>query len=647
MFLFYSLLHPLSQYATRAQMRRVAEAFMLAADAHETQARSSGEPYITHPVAVATILADLQLDPDTIMAALLHDVLEDTPMPAEELQARFGAKVVQLVDGVSKLTKIHFASKAQAQAENFRKMMLAMVEDLRVILIKLADRVHNMRTLGALRPDKQRRIAQETMEIYVPLAHRLGVNVFKTELEDLCFKAMFPLRYRILAEWVVTARGSRRKLVEKIQAALAARLAEEGVPAANIVGREKRLYSIYQKMLRRHVPLSEIMDVYGFRVLARDERECYRLLGAVHSLYKPVPGRFKDYIAIPKANSYQSLHTTLFGPHGVPVEIQIRTPEMNYIAEKGIAAHWLYKSAGDVAERDVRTQEWLAQVLEMQKRSGDSLDFIEDVKVDLFPDEVYVFTPKGDIMALPRGVTALDFAYAVHTDLGNHCEAVKVNRRLVPLNEVLHNGESVEVVTSPLASPDPAWLNIVVTGRAKAAIRQALKAGQLEEAGGKRADEGLLNSSEPETKTVVIGGAAGPKVQMATCCYPIPGDEIQGVVEGQSPIEVHRKGCSRLAEAAQDGGVLLSWAAETQGSFAAQLSIDTGNEPGLLAAIAQSIADDGANIDTITGSGYGRNMGRVNVVLETAGRNHLARVIRHLRRVPKVIRVARDISPPP
>ena len=453
-------------------MRRACD---FAATAHAGQQRASGEPYVQHPIAVARILAEMRMDHESIMAAILHDVIEDTPTAKEQIATQFGTEVAELVDGVSKLTQIRFSSKAEAQAENFRKMMLAMVRDIRVILVKLADRVHNMRTVSALPPAKRRRIARETLEIYVPIANRLGMNAIRLELEDLGFAGLYPHRYRILTEAVKKARGNRKEIVNKIQGMMEQRLREEG-PPARVVGREKHLYSIYRKMRQKALPFSEVFDVYAFRIVVDKVDTCYRVLGAVHNLYKPVPGKFKDYIAIPKANGYQSLHTVLFGPYGVPIEVQIRTEEMDTVAEAGIAAHWLYKTgASSGASAQVRAREWLRGLLEMQKNAGNSLEFLENVKIDLFPDEVYVFTPKGEIMKLPRGATAVDFAYTVHTDVGNTCVAAKIDRRLAPLRSQLGNGQTVEIITAPGARPNPAWLNFVVSGKARANIRHYLK----------------------------------------------------------------------------------------------------------------------------------------------------------------------------
>jgi RelA/SpoT family (p)ppGpp synthetase len=466
----------LGAYLDPAQVAQVARAYEFSARAHEGQSRVSGEPYIQHPLAVAKILAEMRMDEKSIVAAILHDVIEDTEVPKEQIVDQFGTEVAELVDGVSKLTQVKFENHAEAQAENFRKMMLAMVRDIRVILVKLADRLHNMRTLSVMRGDKRRRIARETLEIYAPIAYRLGMNKVRLELEELGFQALYPLRYRVLDESVKKARGNRKEIVTRIESSIVARLKQEGVNV-RVLGREKHLYSIYKKMRTKLLPFSEVFDVYAFRVVVDSVDSCYRTLGLMHNLYKPVPGKFKDYIAIPKTNGYQSLHTILFGPYGVPIEVQIRSEDMNKVAEAGIAAHWVYKTGdgGGSANSQEHARQWLRGVLEMQKGAGNSLEFLENVKVDLFPDVVYVFTPKGTIKELPRGATAVDFAYAVHTDVGNSCVAAKIDRRLMPLRTDLHNGQTVEIITAPGAQPNPLWLDFVVSGKARASIRLFLK----------------------------------------------------------------------------------------------------------------------------------------------------------------------------
>src|ERR1700759_1190882 len=492
------LLASVGTYLPAEQVARIREAAEFGASAHKGQKRLSGEPYIAHPVAAASILADLHLDADTIIAAILHDVIEDTPTPKGQLAERFGAHVAELVDGVTKLDQIKFKSREEAQAESFRKMLLAMVKDLRVILVKLADRTHNMRTIEAMAPARRRAIARETLEIYAPIAERLGLYNMKLELEDLGFQALYPRRYLVLERALKKARGNQKEFLKKIEQQLNAPLIKNGI-AARVETREKHLYSIYNKMRRKRAILNEIVDVYGIRVIVDKPDTCYRTLGIVHAVFKPMPGRFKDYIAIPRVNGYQSLHTTLFGPNGVPIEVQIRSEEMHRVAESGIAAHWKYKTGGDAfggIEHD-RAREWLASLVQIQE-GGSSEEFLESVKVDLFPDKVYVFTPKGKILRLPSGATPVDFAYAIHTDIGNRTVAAKVDRRLVPLRTPLRNGQTVEIITAKGAKPNPSWSSFLVTAKARAAIRQYLKNLKRGEAAelGKR----LLNLALEELK---------------------------------------------------------------------------------------------------------------------------------------------------
>ena len=610
-FLISDLCRSLEAYLEPEQVQDVYRAYLFSAEAHEGQHRKSGEPYIYHPIAVAQILAEMHMDHQSIMAAILHDVIEDTHSSKEQVHRLFGEEVAELVDGVSKLTQIKFESKAEAQAENFRKMMLAMVRDIRVILVKLADRLHNMRTLGVMRPDKRRRIARETLDIYAPIANRLGINAMRLELEELGFEAMYPMRYRVLQEAVRKARGNRKEILNKIETAIRHRLEQEHMNCS-ISSREKHLYSLYKKMREKSLSFAEIMDVYAFRIKVARVDDCYRVLGMMHNLYKPVPGRFKDYIAIPKANGYQSLHTVLFGPYGVPIEAQIRTEDMDRVAEAGIAAHWLYKTGdGSSNSAATRAREWLRELLEMQQKAGNSLEFLENVKIDLFPDEVYVFTPAGDIMNLPRGATAVDFAYAVHTDVGNTCIATKIDRRLSPLRTPLLNGQTVEVITAPGAHPNPAWLNYVVTAKARANVRAYLKnlkqneaeslgrrllekalAGQgmaldalpgeqwaqlLRECNFTRSEDlfvdigmgnrtaalvarSLLAARQAEggaaeapaptgtSAPLAIRGTEGMVVTFPRCCHPIPGDKIVGFISAGRGLVIHREGCNNLAE---------------------------------------------------------------------------------------------------
>ncbi len=462
-------------YLKPKDVSRLEEAYRFSEAAHAGQTRQSGEPYISHPLAVAEILADWHLDGQTLMAALLHDVTEDTSVTKDEISDTFGKPVAELVDGVSKLDKIEFQSAEHVQAENFRKMLLAMARDVRVILIKLADRLHNMRTLGAVNPAKRRRVARETMEIYAPIANRLGLNALYHELQELSFTHLYPVRYRVLAKATKAARGNRREMISRTLDAVKRKLAEGGI-RAEVFGREKHVYSTYRKMIEKHLSFSEVHDIFGVRVVVADVPACYLAMGALHALYKPIPGKFKDYIAIPKANGYQSIHTDLIGPYGVPVEVQIRTDQMHRLAESGVASHWLYKDETDkLSDLQKQTHRWLQSLLEIQHQSGDPQEFLEHVKVDLFPDEVYVFTPKGRILSLPRGATTVDFAYAVHTDIGNRCVAAKINSELVPLRQELRNGDRVEIITASHAKPNPGWLQYVRTGKARSNIRHFLK----------------------------------------------------------------------------------------------------------------------------------------------------------------------------
>ncbi len=689
----------LSTYLGADQVNLVRRAYFYAEQAHDGQRRRSGEAYVTHPLAVANILADMHMDHQSLMAAMLHDVIEDTGIAKEALTAQFGETVAELVDGVSKLTQMNFETKAEAQAENFQKMAMAMARDIRVILVKLADRLHNMRTLEVLAGEKRRRIAKETLEIYAPIANRLGMHSMRVEFEDLGFKAMHPMRSERIRAAVRRARGNRNEIVEKIEQSLIHCLAREGLEG-EVVGREKHLFSIYKKMRGKRKAFNEIMDVYAFRIVVDKVDTCYRVLGAVHSLYKPLPGRFKDYIAIPKANGYQSLHTTLFGMHGVPIEIQIRTREMEEMANNGIAAHWLYKSNEDETPKGThaRARQWVKGVLELQERAGNSLEFIESVKIDLFPDEVYVFTPKGSIMELPKGSTAVDFAYAVHTDVGNTCIACRVNRRLAPLSQALESGSTVEIVTAPGARPNPAWLNFVVTGKARTHIRHALKLQRRSES--INLGERLLNkvltgfetsleSISPERikavlneyqmeviedllediglgnrmayviarrllasdgeqapsaeKPLAIRGTEGLVLNYAKCCTPIPGDPIVGHLSAGKGMVVHLDTCRNIAEIRHnpDKCIQLSWSKDVTGEFNVELRVELEHQRGLIALLAGSVNAADGNIEKI---GMDERDGRISVVqlvVSVHDRVHLARVIRKLRTIKGVMRITR------
>ena len=705
MYLFQSLKDLISTYLPADQVALVQHAYLTARDAHEGQSRSSGEPYITHPLAVARILADMRLDHETLMAALLHDVIEDTPVTKEQLAELYGSAVAELVSGVSKLDKLKFRDRKEAQAENFRKMVMAMVQDIRVILIKLADRTHNMRTLGALRPDKRRRIARETLEIFAPIANRLGIHSIKTELEELGFEALYPMRSRVLRESVKRARGNRKEIIDSIKSEIIGRLHEVQIPG-EIKGREKHLYSIYNKMVKKEVQFHEVMDIYAFRVIVSDIDTCYRVLGQMHSLYKPRPGRFKDYIAIPKANGYQSLHTSLVGPHGVPVEVQIRTEYMDQMADKGVAAHWAYKQDGDSSgtTAQLRAQRWMKSLLELQQSAGSSFEFVESVKTDLFPDEIYVFTPEGRILELPAGATPVDFAYAVHTDIGHACVGARVDRQPYPLSRALNSGQTVEIITAPSARPNAAWLNFVVTSRARTKIRQFLKNLRSEESivlgrrllghalGGKRLEEiapeniakvlqdtkhetldGLLadiglgnamsvviarrllgnveelnleHSLPQHVRKLPIKGADGMLVTFANCCRPIPGDPIVAHISPGKGLVIHLESCRNIRGYSKEPDKYLpvQWDPEVTGDheFRTGIQIEVINHQGVLAQLANTIAATGANIQGISTEEKDARVYQVNLLITTRSRIHLADVMRKIRVMPDVLRVSRS-----
>ncbi|MEC6832540.1 bifunctional GTP diphosphokinase/guanosine-3',5'-bis pyrophosphate 3'-pyrophosphohydrolase [Photobacterium toruni] len=698
MYLFDSLKEVATKYLSKPQLEVLRQAYLVARDAHEGQTRSTGEPYIIHPVAVARILAEMRLDIEALMAALLHDVIEDTEVTKEDLACRFGDTVAELVDGVSKLDKLKFRDRKEAQAENFRKMIMAMAHDIRVILIKLADRTHNMRTLGALRPDKRRRIARETLEIYSPLAHRLGIHNIKSELEELGFEALYPNRYRVLKQVVAAARGNRKEMINKIHAEIEGRLNDAGI-AAEVSGREKNLYSIYNKMKNKEQRFHSIMDIYAFRVLVNDLDTCYRVLGQVHNLYKPRPSRMKDYIAIPKANGYQSLHTSLVGPHGVPVEVQIRTEDMDQMADKGVAAHWTYKDGeapGTTAQ--IKAQRWMQSLLELQQSAGSSFEFIENVKSDLFPDEIYVFTPKGRIVELPVGATAVDFAYAVHTDIGNTCVGSRVDRQPYPLSKPLKNGQTIDIISAPGARPNAAWLNYVVTSRARTKIRQVLKTMRRDESitlgrrllnhalGGvsmqtiaaenitkvlsdlklETVDDLLTEIGLGELMSVVIArrllgnadeltaknsdrrlpiqGADGILLTFANCCHPIHGDPIVAHVSPGKGLVIHREECANIRgyRKEPDKYMAVEWSEDFEQEFVTNLKVDMQNHQGALADLTNTIAATGSNIQGLSTEEKDGRLYTITVRLTTKSRVHLANIMRRIRIMPDVVRVARQ-----
>ena len=694
----------LRDYLTQEEIEQVWDAYRYSDEAHKGQIRKSGEPYISHPVAVACILAKLHLDIPTLLAALLHDVVEDTGVASAELRERFGNQVADLVEGLTKLDKIELQTAVQAQAENVRKMLLAMSQDVRVILVKLADRLHNMQTLDVMKSAKQKRISHETLDIYAPIANRLGLNVIYQELEDLSFKYIYPNRYKVIEKAIKTARGNRKEVISKILESIKTQLEDAGIEA-DVEGREKHLYSIYRKMTGKTVKLSQVNDIYGFRVLVRDTASCYLTLGSLHSLYKPIPGKFKDYIAIPKVNGYQSLHTTLFGPFGTPIEVQIRSIAMHNIAQAGVAAHWLYKTTdAHLTKLQQQTHQWLQRLVEIQTESDDSHEFLEHFKVDLFPDEVYVFTPKGNILALPRGSTAVDFAYAVHTDVGNCCVAVKINHELAPLRTEMQNGDHVEIITSALAKPNPAWLNYVVTGKARSHLRHYLKTIKVTESAhlGERmlnialralhvepseikdeqwkkvmrdydvkdksdilADIGLgkrvslmvahqllasahddlhPNKTQKSFDKITIRGSEGMAVQFAQCCSPIPGDPILGFINKDRGLVIHTHDCTAISKFKLDPDKWLDveWDADHKRLFRVNLRIVVENQRGMLAKIAAGISEAGSNIDNVSAEvSDGSQYSVINFTVQVHNRVHLAELIRNLRKIPEVMRINR------
>ncbi|WP_119327642.1 RelA/SpoT family protein [Cysteiniphilum halobium] len=694
MFLFYKLNKIIHSYLNDQQRALVADAFLFGADAHELQVRSSGEPYFTHPVAVACVLAGMRLDCETVIAALLHDTIEDTETSSEIIARRYGEKTAQLVEGVTKLSKIETHSKAELQAENFRKMVLAMVQDIRVILIKLADRLHNMTTLAPLRPDKRRRIALETLEIYAPIAHRLGMHHIKNSFEELAFEAMYPYRYKTLKTKVLHAQKHRDRLFRKIMERLQHHLAEFLESEQLVSGRKKRLYSIYRKMRDKEMSFSEIMDIYAYKVIAPTRRDCYMILGAIHEIFRPIPGRFKDYIATPKANGYQSLHTTVFGPYGVPIEVQIKTKMMDDTAEKGVAAHWIYKAKSLSHDN---AQKWLEKLSDLQQHVTKSTDFVESVKLDLFPDEVYVFTPNGEIIELPKSATCVDFAYHIHTDIGNHCIAAKVNRRITPLSYVLTHGDTVEIITSPNAHPNPAWLEFIKTARAKHAIKYALKRHEHEEfvhIGQQILTQALLKnhmdfstiSAELLQEALVefnfpciaelhaaIGQAhfsANTFVrfveqkqqleskgydsqrklliddsylrQLASCCTPIPEDPITGVLVSDKGLMIHRIKCNELLKLKKTHEIIeTQWAKDCTGYYPVKLRISLQNVQGAIAKVTANISRHDAQILSFNILESDAQYGIVQTMLEVKDRVHLARVIRGLKHLKICLKIER------
>ena len=692
----------LSSYLEPKEVAKVERAYRYSEQCHRGQMRQSGDPYITHPLAVANILADMHMDHESLMAALLHDVIEDTGVTKGQISRRFGRTVADLVDGVSKLTEIEFESKAEQQAESFQKMTLAMSRDIRVVLVKLADRLHNMRTLGVLAPAKRRRIARETLDIYAPIAQRLGINDIRLEFEDLGFAAMYPLRHQRLREAMKAARKNRKEIVAEIHQAIEMRLENESFPAL-VKGREKHLWSIYKKMRTKKKSFRDIMDVFAFRLVVDNADDCYRILGMMHNIFKPVSGEFKDYIAIPKSNGYQSLHTVLVGMHGVVIEVQIRTKEMERMANYGIAAHWEYKTGSqNVDGNQRRANRWVQGLLEMQKQAGDSLEFLEHVKADLFPDEVYVFTPKGTIVELPSGATAVDFAYSVHTGIGDSCIACRVDGELTPLSEQLQSGQKIEIISAEGAQPNPNWLNFVITAKARSAIRHFLKNQQHDESvdlGKRLLDQALANlgtqynqlkksqlkrllketgastfeyvlqqiglgnrvpfavanllvpankrvvadDKKNNTLPVVIDASDGLLLHYGRCCHPIPGDPILGHISPGKGLVIHYESCRNLKEIRSNPEkcMPLTWSTVVKGEFPVEIKVEVTPERGFIAALASRMTEEDATIEHISVNEKDSFTSIVDVVLAVRDRIHLADIMRRARSLKPVRRIYR------
>ena len=693
----------LKTYLDPENVAIVLRAYDLGEAAHRGQTRKTGEPYILHPVAVAQILANMRMDHVSIAAAILHDTIEDTELSWQDIEGNFGPEIADLVDGVTKLDKMKFRTRVEADAESFRKLMLAMSRDLRVIFIKLADRLHNMRTLGSMSQGSRRRIARETLDIYAPIADRLGMNSMKHELEDMGLANLYPWRHRTIADHLNAMTGHREEIVQNILEVLRKKMDDADVPC-RITGRQKSPYSIYKKMLAKDLSFSEVTDFFAFRIITQTESQCYLALGAVHSLYQPKPGRFKDFIALPKANGYQSLHTILNSPYGLPIEIQIRTEEMDIMASKGAAAHWQYKTSispdSAPATAEVRAREWLMRLVDVQRHTGDSLEFLDHAKSDLFPDEIFVFTPKGKIIDLRKNSTALDFAYAIHTDVGNHTVRALVDNTEVPLSTHLANGQTVRVYTDPEVQPKPEWLEFAATARARTAIRHYLKSLRQEDtvALGLRLLEKALNArgssledvSEkqwrkflkknhfagqedlfhelalgstlanivagklaPHTslfpdkqdggEAITIAGSEGNALSFGACCLPVPGDKIMAYVSTDKGLVIHRVSCSNVKEFRKhpDRCVDVSWAPITHGMFPVSVRIVTRNTPGVLANVSASIGKAGSNIETVAQPEANPETATLLFNISVKDRDHMARVMRRLRRNSNVIRVQR------
>lgn len=691
-------------YLSDEETSLVRQAHAYASEAHEGQNRRTGHAYITHPTAVAQILANMNMDHQSVMAALLHDVIEDSETSCAALGELFGTSVADIVDGVSKLSKI-FASRDEAQAENFQKMAMAMAKDIRVIMVKMADRLHNMRTIGVMSDTQRKRIARETLEFYAPIANRLGVQTIKNELEELAFRALYPLRSDRIARAVKAARGNREAMVDEVQTAITAALNREGI-VSEVIGRQKNTFSIYRKMKTQHKSFTEITDVFGFRIIVDQADACYRALGIVHNLYSPVAARFKDYIAIPKVNGYQSLHTTLMGPQGAPIEVQIRTKQQEAVAENGIAGHWLYRSNTEFESSQQRARQWISDLMELQSRAGNPMEFIESLKIDLFPDEVYVFTPTGEILELPRGASPVDFAYCVHTDIGNSCMSCRVDGQLSPLSQQLQSGQQVEIITAPDSKPNPAWLNFAVTSKARSAIRIELKQQQasqsivlgrrllnrvlgaantsindldfrrlrrvFSELGVRKLDEllqsigtgdvsahlaaqKLLSADNPDYQAIAVEGAGpvtiaggeGLVVSYGRCCGPLPGDHIVGHMTSGKGFVVHIETCNNLSEVRRRTAHEITparWTSEVEDEFHTVLRVNVRRRKGIMAEVAAEISSCDAGVESINIEERNAEISTVNVGITVRNRDHLAKLMRRLRRISAVINVVRRVS---
>ena len=689
----------LSEYLDDKQLEQVKKAYFYASNAHLGQFRSSGDPYVSHPIAVAKILADFKMDEDCLTAAILHDVIEDSGIPKSYLKNEFNIDVANLVDGVSKLDKISLASKQEEQAENFQKMLLAMSKDIRVIVLKLADRLHNMRTLKFLDEEKQKRIAVETLEIYAPIAHRLGMHQFYRELEDLAFEVVHPFRNKVLQSAISKNTKGRKKILKKIESSIKEKLDEYELNS-QVTGRRKHLYGIFKKMKAQSKSLDQVLDVYAFKITTNSVMDCYKALGILHNSFKPIEGRFKDYIAIPKSNSYQSIHTGIITFDGLPIEVQIRTNDMDELAEYGVAAHWIYKTGSKENPAQVRAKRWVNTLMEVRKNVEDPQDFIEIVKTGLVPNEIYVFTPKGDIIELPKGSTPIDFAFAVHSDIGIHCRGCRINKNLAPINVPLESGQTIGIITDKIPQANPSWLDVVRTSRARSSIRSVLKDLKISKARKfgksileqalapheiklrnipKNRMEKLLSSINVksvrqlleeigsgkrsslvvahqiiqfldfdqtdliEFSNIQISGSEGLVISYAPCCRPIPGDNIIAHFSNTKGIVIHTERCKNIRSIRKDPALCaqVNWDEKVEGDFSVEIKVLSEDKPGLLAEISTVISNYQANIESFkTDSPIGNSI-QMHIIMNVSDRDHLARIMRKLRRLSPVLSVFR------